>query len=68
MCRSSLKAEFENIGIEPTRIYKAEDAREFLIGQGVDIDEIAKQVDGKFMSGFVRASKPKHAKSACCGA
>ena len=64
------QAGFENISIEPTRVYKAEDAREFLIGQGVDVDEIAKQVDGKFMSGFVRASKPKsgkNANSACCG-
>ncbi len=64
------EAGFENISIEPTRIYKAEDAREFLTGQGVDVDEIAKQVDGKFMSGFVRASKPNSGtscKSACCG-
>ena len=51
-------AGFENIGIEPTRIYAAEDARQFLSGQGIDVDAIASQVDGKFMSAFVRARKP----------
>jgi SAM-dependent methyltransferase len=62
--RSRLKsAGFENIDVEPTRIYHAEDARTFLSGQGMDIDAIAPQVDGKFMSAFVRATKPK----GCCG-
>ncbi len=41
-------AGFEQIEIEPTRIYRAEDAREFLAGQGIDVDAIAAQVDGKF--------------------
>ena len=59
-------AGFEQIDVEPTRIYRAEDAREFLSGQGIDIDAIAPQVDGKFMSAFVRAMKPNSAK-ACCG-
>jgi arsenite methyltransferase len=54
-------AGFEDVSIEPTRIYKAEDAREFLVSQGVNVEEIAQQVDGKFMSGFVRATKPKNA-------
>jgi arsenite methyltransferase len=58
-------AGFEAIGIEPTRVYRAEDAREFLSGKGVDVDAIAKSVDGKFMSAFVRAVKP--AEPACCG-
>ena len=53
------KVGFEEISIEPTRIYDIEDAREFLTGNGVDIDAIAAQVQGKFMSGFVRAVKPK---------
>ena len=62
--RSKLKAAgFENIDVEPTRIYRAEDARTFLAGQGLDIDAIVPQVDGKFMSAFVRATKPK----SCCG-
>src|SRR4029453_7587756 len=44
---------FEQIELEPTRIYRLEDAREFLSGQGIDVDAIAPQVDGKFMSAFV---------------
>ena len=59
-------AGFEQIEIEPTRIYRAQDAREFLAGEGIDIDVIAPQVDGKFMSAFVRAVKPT-AKESCCG-
>lgn len=62
--RSKLKAAgFEGIDVEPTRIYRAEDAQTFLAGQGFDVDAIAAQVDGKFMSAFVRATKPK----SCCG-
>ena len=53
------KAGFEAISIEPTRIYDVEDARAFLADKGVDVDAIAPQVEGKFMSGFVRAVKPK---------
>ena len=59
-------AGFEAVEFEPTRIYRAEDAREFLSGQGIDVDAIAPQVDEKFMSAFIRAVKPK-AKEACCG-
>ena len=51
-------AGFEQIDIEPTRIYRAEDAREFLAAEGIDADAIAPQVNGKFMSAFVRAIKP----------
>jgi len=58
---------FEAIGIESTRVYKVEDAREFLISKGMDVDALAKQVDGKFMSAFVRAQKPQIGKKACCG-
>jgi 2-polyprenyl-3-methyl-5-hydroxy-6-metoxy-1,4-benzoquinol methylase len=61
-------AGFEQVDVEPTRIYRAEDAREFLCGQGIDADAIAPQVDGKFMSAFVRAVKPEGAGAkACCG-
>src|SRR5256885_6773758 len=64
--RIKLKAAgFEQIEIEPTRIYRAEDAREFLSGHSIDVDSLAAQVDGKFMSAFVRAVKPA-AKRACC--
>ncbi len=58
------EAGFESIQIEPTRIYKVEDARAFLTSEGIDVDAIAPQVDGKFMSAFVRATKPQQA---CCG-
>ena len=63
-------AGFEAIGVEPTRIYDVEDAREFLLGKGIDVDALAPQVEGKFMSAFVRAKKPGPTKtaesSACC--
>ncbi len=59
-------AGFEQIDIEPTRVYRAEDSREILSAEGVDVDAIAPQVDGKFMSAFVRAVKPVAAKT-CCG-
>jgi arsenite methyltransferase len=52
-------AGFEQIDIEPTRIYRVEDAREFLVEKGLDVDALAAQVDGKFMSAFVRAVKPR---------
>jgi arsenite methyltransferase len=52
-------AGFEAIEIEPTRVHKAEDARVFLHDQGVDVDAIAPQVDGKFISAFIRAKKPQ---------
>jgi arsenite methyltransferase len=61
--RSKLgEAGFENVDIEPTRIYRIDEARAFLSGQGIDVDAIASEVDGKFMSVFIRATKPK----TCC--
>jgi len=60
------RAGFEKIEIEPTRIYRVEDAREFLSGQGMDVDALAPQVDGKFMSAFVRAVKPATGKTDVC--
>ena len=51
-------AGFENIGVEPTRIYRAEDALSFLSDKGIDAEAIGPEVDGKFMSAFVRATKP----------
>ena len=50
---------FDGVTVEPTRIYKVEDAREFLSGKGINLADIAPQIDGKFMSAFVRAVKPK---------
>jgi SAM-dependent methyltransferase len=58
-------AGFEAIGIEPTRVYRLEDALSFLKDKGLDLEKIGPQVEGKFMSAFVRASKP--AAKGCCG-
>ena len=52
------QAGFQQITIEPTRIYRAQDAKEFLSGSGMAIEQIAREVDGTFMSAFVRAVKP----------
>ncbi len=51
-------AGFETIDIEPTRVYKVEEARDFLAAAGLDVDKVAPLIDGKFMSAFVRATKP----------
>jgi arsenite methyltransferase len=56
------KAGFDGIEIEPTRVYNIEDARRFLSGQGVDVEAMAPLVEGKFMSAFIRATKP----ASCC--
>src|ERR1700683_1893483 len=61
------KAGFDGIDIETTRVYNIEDARTFLSGQGVDLDAIAPQVEGKFMSAFIRATKPVNCRApGCC--
>ncbi|MBI1747957.1 MAG: arsenite methyltransferase [Acidobacteria bacterium] len=52
------RAGFINVDIEPTRIYKVEDAREFLATAGFDVDAIAPLINEKFMSAFVHATKP----------
>jgi SAM-dependent methyltransferase len=56
-------AGFTGISIEPTRVYTIEDARHFLVEAGIDVNAIAPLVDGKFMSAFIRATKPG---GACC--
>jgi len=63
------KAGFDGIDIEPTRVYSIEDARQFLTGEGIDVDAIAPQVENKFMSAFIRAFKPNLETSSkeCCG-
>jgi ubiquinone/menaquinone biosynthesis C-methylase UbiE len=61
--RKLASAGFEQIQIEPTRVYQVEDARQFLSAEGIDVDAIAPEIEGKFMSGFIRAVKPKN----CCG-
>jgi len=57
------KVGFDNIDIEPTRVYSIEDARAFLSGRGLDVDALAREVEDKFISAFVRAGKPA---TACC--
>jgi SAM-dependent methyltransferase len=65
---------FEDPSIEPTRIYRSEDARDLLAGAGLDVDASIEQLDGKLMAGFVRATKPAQvvaaaaagAKEPCC--
>jgi arsenite methyltransferase len=52
-------AGFEAIDIEPTRVYKVEDARQFLASEGIDANALAPLIDGKFMSAFIRARKPQ---------
>ena len=69
-------AGFGDIGIEPTRVYRTEDAKEFLRDKGIDSSAIGPHVDGKFMSAFIRATKPprkaeepaapKGKRAACC--
>jgi arsenite methyltransferase len=66
--RSKLTAAgFEKVDVEPTRIYAAADARPFLADAGLADDSILQQIDGRFMSAFVRAQKPLVAEKSCCG-
>jgi arsenite methyltransferase len=58
-----LAAGFENVDLDPTRTYDIEDARVFLTEAGIAVDEIAPQVEGKFLSAFIRATKPA---ARCC--
>jgi hypothetical protein len=59
------KAGFDSIDIEPTRVYNLDDARQFLVGEGIDADAVAPQVQDKFISAFIRAVKP--ITKECCG-
>jgi len=54
-------AGFEEISIEPTRVYQIEDARAFLEGAGLDVERVAREVGGRVMGAFVRARKPQAA-------
>jgi arsenite methyltransferase len=66
--RKLTAAGFDQIDLEPTRVYRAADAREFLTSAGIDAEAIAPHVDGKFFSAFVRAVKPAAtSRDACCG-
>ncbi len=58
-------AGFTNVDIEPTRVYKAADAKQFLAEAGLDRPGLAESIDGRFMSAFVRATKPGGETQAC---
>lgn len=58
------RAGFQNIDVEATRVYRSDEARDFLAAAGLDPDAVGPQIDGKFISAFVRATKP--AAAACC--
>ncbi len=53
-------AGFVDVTVEPTRVYSANDAREFLTSAGIDVDAVAEAVDGKIRSAFIRAVKPRN--------
>jgi arsenite methyltransferase len=58
-------AGFGEITLEDTRVYSLRDAQTFLAVQGVDVEALSKEIDGTFVSAFVRATKPRT--DACCG-
>ena len=60
------RAGFERVDVEPTRIYHAADARQFLEDAGLADDTVLAQIDGRFMSAFVRAHKPAAVANGCC--
>ncbi|HXM98082.1 MAG TPA: arsenite methyltransferase [Candidatus Dormibacteraeota bacterium] len=61
-----LAAGFESVDVDPTRVYRADEAAEFLTAAGLDAAAVGPQIDGKFISAFIRAEKPA-AKASCCG-
>lgn len=62
------RAGFVDAGIEVTRVYGADDARDFLAAQGAELQQLAREVEGKFASGFIRATKPAAAPAALAAA
>jgi arsenite methyltransferase len=60
------RAGFESVDVEPTRVYRANDARQFLDAAGLLDESVLAQIDGRFMSAFVRAHKPVAATKSCC--
>jgi arsenite methyltransferase len=61
-----LSAGFADVDFEPTRVYDIEDARVFLTEAGISVDDIAPLVEGKFLSAFIRATKPMDLAAPCC--
>jgi ubiquinone/menaquinone biosynthesis C-methylase UbiE len=60
------RAGFEEVGIEPTRIYRAEDMQQFLSEAGLSDEHSLSELEGRFMSAFVRAQKPAAPVKTCC--
>jgi ubiquinone/menaquinone biosynthesis C-methylase UbiE len=60
-------AGFEAIDVEPTRVYRADDAKEFLEQAGLSDEATLAQIDGRIVSAFIRAQKPSNAAKPCCG-
>jgi SAM-dependent methyltransferase len=60
------KAGFEGVSVEPTRVYRAADAKQVLDGAGLSDEAVLDQIDGRFMSAFVRAGKPVSVAKSCC--
>jgi ubiquinone/menaquinone biosynthesis C-methylase UbiE len=58
---------FEEVDVEPTRIYRAEDAKQFLADAGLTDEATIANIDGRLMSAFIRAQKPRPAEKSCCG-
>jgi arsenite methyltransferase len=61
------RAGFVTVDIEPTRIYRTEDAKQFLAEAGLTDEATLAQIDGRFMSAFIRARKPAALSASCCG-
>jgi arsenite methyltransferase len=59
-------AGFQNVDLEPTRVYRAADARHFLEEAAISDETVLTEIDGRFMSAFVRAHKPAATPKACC--
>ncbi len=53
------QAGFQDIDVQPARMYQTADAKDFLAGAGLDLDRVAREADGKFMSAFIQARKPR---------
>ena len=64
-----MNAGFDEVSMEPTRVYNVEDARHFLTEAGIDVDAMAAEVEGRFASAFIRGIKPKRdcCEPSCCG-
>jgi 2-polyprenyl-3-methyl-5-hydroxy-6-metoxy-1,4-benzoquinol methylase len=60
------RAGFDAVGVEPTRVYRATDAKQFLAGAGIEDERVLAQIDGRFMSAFVRAQTPMTTPKTCC--